>query len=524
MQYRFVAHLLFWLITGIMLSACTRPPEVITAERVNLARIEDKLAECRLFVFEENFESESNTCDIFSKEDQHCAEFPEQKEGCQQFLYRSDYKTQKLQCKQLQHKKQSCETLVRTKIEPWYYEWLRSLNLHNEHHHWTAQVKRELPNIDIGIVRSGFSMGNFIKGVKLAVSEVNDSGGVFGRKFELHTKVTKGQLEKARQVAEEIKNNERIRVVLGRQPSRNVIPVINVYEKAKIVFLAISASNLNVIRGNMQFVFRQLPNNDVYAKSLAGYCKQKKYKNIALLYNRTTYNEEISYAFRDYIVKDNMRIVFEKSFFKNKNDFLEIAANLRKIKPKPDVIFSPISVKQSVNLIDDLRAMGVNLPIVATDSLNTTEFLDLVSEKESNLVIPTIYNLFSEKIENVKFVDTFRDKYGHPPDAWSAQGYDAIKLLAHVIDNESHSTVPANIAASLTHIEPFQGAGALYAYQDDGEIKNRPIYFKELKHKEYILLKNTQQEEELLYFDIIEDRIIYRPEKRGESTEAMSIF
>jgi branched-chain amino acid transport system substrate-binding protein len=159
--------------------------------------------------------------------------------------------------------------------------------------------------------------------------------------------------------------------------------------------------------------------------------------------------------------------------------------------------------------------------------LDSDTFAHAVGEKGNGLVVPTIYNPFSKHPENVHFVNAYKNRYGRSPDTWAAQGYDAVKLLAYTMGKEVRSTVPANITIGLRYMRPQTGATGMYAYENSGELVKKLIYFKELQHEEFILFKSTKQEEQLQQaqqIEIVDDRIILRPEKPSESMEAISAF
>jgi branched-chain amino acid transport system substrate-binding protein len=384
-------------------------------------------------------------------------------------------------------------------------------------------VSKNTPEIHLGVVSSGLSGDGFQQGLELALAEINAQGGVLGRQLVVHYHVSGGDLHKARKIADKLANDPRIRVVIGRDTSVATIPVSTVYESTNIVYLTVSATSNSVIRYGMRFIFRLTPNNDNFAAALLKFCSQLNYKNIALLYSRDSYSESLAYAFRDYIVNNNLKIVYEKSFFDKQENFVDIAVDLKQIKP--DAIFIATRPTTTANVITDLREMKIEVPVIGSDVLDNPLFVAQVGEKGNGLIIPTIYNPFSLHSENAEFSLAFHQRYGIPPDTWAAQGYDALKLLAHIMGKEILSTVPTNIATGLRYMSPRTGVTGTQVFLASGESLNKSIFFKELQSEEFLLFKDKKQEEEQTQqVDIVDNRIIRHPEKPSESTEAMTIF
>jgi len=523
-----IRYSIFALILGML--GCTPSPEETVMPRIKLAKAEDALAQCRLLAMEHSFQKDHDFCNNFQQKDQDCTIFPEKKEGCIKFIRSSDYAQQKSHCIDFIHEERNCADLVDTRIPNWIYEIASWVGFDWKKKTWVEWVLAMAPEIHIGIIWSGYGGDSFIQGLNLGRDEINQKGGVLGRTFKTHLFITHGDLNKSRKIAEKISADTRIRAVIGRQFSSNLIPVTYIYEKSNIVYLAVSATNKNVIRYGMNFIFRQLPNNDAYSNALVQYCKLKKFENVALLYSRDTlsnsYSEEVAYAFRDYAVENKINIVYEKSFFKDQDNFTDISADIQELLPNHiDAIFLSTLSSTAVKLINGLRDMGITVPLIGTDSLDSSSFAQEIGAKGNGLIVPTVYNPYSKHSANAQFVNLFREKYGVTPDTMAAQAYDAIHLLAHAIDNEANSTVPAQIASGIRYMKQYIGTTGTYVYQKSGELAFKAVFFKELQYEDFIMFRDTKlEEEQSQQIEIKDDFIVYRPNKPIESTNAMSIL
>lgn len=512
---------------GMLLSGCTPTPQEYALERTKLAKFEDTMAECRLFSQHKEFSRLYESCSAFLEKDADCMVFPEQKEHCVQLLRSQDYTSRKQECTKFSQQERSCAALVEEEedngLRAWLYDAANWAGLEWKKKTWSELVLEPASEIHIGVVSSGEGGEGFRQGFELAIDDINEHGGVLGRKLVVHQEISGSDLRKSRQIADKMSADTRIRAVIGRDSSTATIPVTAVYESSNVVYMTVSATNNNVIRYGMQFIFRQLPNNDHFAAALVKFCTQQNYASLGLLYSRDSYSEDLAYAFRDYAINNNLKITYEKSFFDRRENFVDIAADIKKLKL--DALFLATLSDTAVLVVDDLRGMKIEVPIIGSYSLDSNDFAHGVGSKGNGLVVPTVYNPFSAHLENAEFTRAFHQRYGVAPDTWAAQGYDAINLLAHVMDKEVRSTVPANIATGLRYMQPKNGTTGLYTFQIGGDLLNKPIYFKELQNEEFILFKDTKQEEEQTQMiEIVDDRIIRSPEKPSESMEAMSVF
>ncbi|MCP4700295.1 MAG: ABC transporter substrate-binding protein [Gammaproteobacteria bacterium] len=503
---------------ALVLSACSPSPAEYAAERTKLAKAEDIMAECRLFALKKGSKEDLEKCRAFDKEDKHCASFPEQKEGCIQFINIPSYSTEKLKCQDISSLKEECILAANSRIPSWFYDFANTFGLGWKKKPWIEQVREFTSEIHIGIVHSDSLGKNFVEGVELAVKEINNKGGVLGRHLVVSKGVTKNS-HNSRTFAKKMRDNPKFRAVIGSLDSVNTIPFNSIYESSQLVYLVILASKHNVIRPGNRFIFRLIPNINGFVKAIVKVCVQRNFHKLALLYNRDDYSEEMAKAFRAYAIEQNLTIVFEKSFFEKRENFSDISADMK--EQEIDAIFLTGIGSTPLRVVQDMREMGINAPIIGSNSLDSEEFAEGAGKSgHGTILVPTIYNPFASHPENTAFVKDFRKAYGETPNTWAAQGYDAVKLLAYVMEEKAHSTVPANVAAGLRYMPSKNGATGKFAFEKSGELADKPIYFKKLQYKEFVLFKDArQEEEEMQQIEIVDDRIILRPEKPSESAE-----
>ncbi len=519
-----IAASLPWCV-ALLLAACAQDPSDTADERLALAQQEDAIANCGLVVEQPGFEAEMEECRVFAEKDEECAIFPGEKEGCQAFLHSPAYPDLRLHCKNFNFVVKNCQDRVTKMRKPpaLLAPLVERFGEQRDEDDWIKVVREIEDDLVIGVVDSGYAGKEpFLDGLKLAVEEVNNDQGVLGRKIRLRIEETDGDLDQSRSIAKEMAADLDVRVVIGRQFSVNTVPVVPVYESANIVYITVSSVMRNVIRHGSRYTFRLVPNSEALARGLATYAVSRGYKRIAVLYSRDNYNEEMAYAFRDFAVGQGMTIVYEKSFFETRTNFADIGAEM--LEKGIDAVFLSTFVGPATRLVHRLRGMGLDAPILGSDALDSNAFAASVGEAGTGIVVPTIYNPFSKSPENAAFVEKFRQQYGYLPAIRAAQGYDVIKLLAYTMQQEARSTVPSSIATTLRHMAAKQGAVGDWRFGDDGELADPVIYIAELQNGEFVLFKDRHQEEERSRaLNIVNGKLIHRPGKPAESTEALGI-
>jgi branched-chain amino acid transport system substrate-binding protein len=87
------------------------------------------------------------------------------------------------------------------------------------------------------------------------------------------------------------------------------------------------------------------------------------------------------------------------------------------------------------------------------------------------------YNVDSPSPENQSFVGKFRARYGGSPDAWAAQGYDALHILAKAV-KFTGSRNPLDLSYAIRYMDAWEGANGRYKFDRTGELEDKPIFLE----------------------------------------------
>ena len=91
-------------------------------------------------------------------------------------------------------------------------------------------------DIVIGIVETSVPPNLFMKGINLAVKEINQKGGVLGRKIRTIKDDDKGVIKKGQSIAKKLSSNPDVVAVVGHLQSKVAIPVSITYVQNGIFF------------------------------------------------------------------------------------------------------------------------------------------------------------------------------------------------------------------------------------------------------------------------------------------------
>lgn len=313
-----------------------------------------------------------------------------------------------------------------------------------------------------------------LDGVRLAVDEVNASGGLLGgRKIRLLLKDDESSLTRGRLVAQEIANDLQVSAVIGHLNTYIAQPAAQIYERAGLVFITPGASGQKITESGNRLVFRSLPGNREQGRQIGDYAQAKGYKNIALYYIKNDYGVDLANYFEQRANELGIHIVDRRSYNKEGDNhqaiFTDWAAFL-----KFDAVFFAGSLPEGPQIIRDMRASGIKVPVFGGVGLDSPEAMKAGGPDVEGTVVFSLYNADNPRPDVQAFNTRFLKVAGRKADSHAAQGYDTARLLMHAIA-KANSRSPEKIAQALRSTQNWQGVTGTHSFTDKGDLSGKRL-------------------------------------------------
>ena len=275
--------------------------------------------------------------------------------------------------------------------------------------------------------------GQSIKnGFELAVEEINANGGVKGGKLVLQIEDEAGKKEQAIDVFKKLIFQDKVLMMFGPTLSNSAQAADPIAQAAKTVVFGTS-NTADGITSIGDYVFRNsVTEADVLPETLRVSAKVAGIKKVAVLYGNDDVFTKSGYdAFKKALDDMKIPVTTTETFAKGDVDF---KAQLTKIKAtNPDAIVLSALIAEGAPIMVQARQLGINLPFIGGNGMNSVKIFDLAKDKSDNLWVGSPWALGSQTKENQHFVVAYTQKYKAAPDQFSAQAYDAMSIVAKAI-------------------------------------------------------------------------------------------
>jgi branched-chain amino acid transport system substrate-binding protein len=272
--------------------------------------------------------------------------------------------------------------------------------------------------------------GQSIKnGFQLALDEINAAGGVKGNKITLQLEDEQGRKEQAIDVFKKLIFQDKVLMIFGPTLSNSAQAADPIAQAAKIVAFGTS-NTADGITSIGDYIFRNsVTEADVLPETLRVAIKHANIKKVAVLYGNDDVFTKSGYdAFKKALDDLKVPVTTTETFAKGDVDF---KAQLTKIKASgADAIVLSALIAEGAPIMVQARQLGMDLPVIGGNGMNSVKIFDLAKEKSDNLWVGSPWALGSETKENQHFVVAYAQKYKSAPDQFGAQAYDAMNIVA----------------------------------------------------------------------------------------------
>ena len=311
-----------------------------------------------------------------------------------------------------------------------------------------------------------------LDGLKLAIDEINDAGGVDGKKITLVTADNKSEASEAVNAATKLISDDKVSVLVGPAVTANVIAESQVATDNKVPIIAPDATSPDVTVENGKvkpFVFRSCFIDPQQGTVMAKFASENLKAKTAVIYvdNSTDYSKSLGKVFKEKFEAAGGKVLMEEAFLAKDQDF---KATLTKLKTaNADVIFVPAYYEEVGKIVKQAREMGINAPVVGGDGWDSPKLVEIGGAAAlNNTYFTNHYSVEDNSPASKAFADAYKKEYGQTPDALAVLGYDAANLLIDAI-KRANSLDKAKIQAALAATKAFPaitGATTLNATHD----------------------------------------------------------
>ena len=343
--------------------------------------------------------------------------------------------------------------------------------------------KNQINQIDVGIIlpltgNFAFYGNDAYQGILLAEEELENK---YGDIFTLYIEDHQANPTLGVNAFVKLKDSNNINAVItGMSPVS--VAVSSLVKEKDIIQMAVFSSTpkYTSLHDN---TFRLTTVSEVEDYYVAKTIK-KDYNTVGILYINNDMGLGHKVSFLKSFVQMDGDVIIEGAYNQEQLDF---RTNLLKIKNKhPEALYIVGDAVTSGLIIKQAAELQLNIPLFASRAVEDEQLFSIAGNAAEGLVFTTAFDVNGNNEDLQDFVKRYRNKYITDPTDFSAQGYEAGKLLfsaLHVCNAETVCT--RNYLFKIKDLSTVFGP---LSFDENGDVMY-PFMIKEVKNGKFVVIK-----------------------------------
>lgn len=345
------------------------------------------------------------------------------------------------------------------------------------------------PSVKIGVFLSltgaTASFGaSSLNAIKLAIDEINRSGGINGKPIELIVEDDHSNTDEVAGLVNKLIKEHKVDALIAEPVSTRAIVAAPIAQQNKIVMIS-SASVKPELTMAGDYIFRACFISSTEGEAIAKFAREKlKAKTAAVILDyKNDYAMVLSRFFEESFAKLGGRVLTKQGYIAGDKD---IAAQMTSVKASaPDIIFAPGFYTTAPLVARAVKQSGLKTILIGSDGWDSPELMKDGSDVFEGVYFANHFWVGSDNPLVQKFVADYRARYGVEPDALAAASYDATRMLADAF-KRAKSSDSAAVRDALAQTKDFPGVTGKITL-DANRNAQVPVYMLRIKSGKFTL-------------------------------------
>jgi branched-chain amino acid transport system substrate-binding protein len=296
--------------------------------------------------------------------------------------------------------------------------------------------------------------------VELGVKELNDAGGIGGKKVDLIVYDDRMNPQEAVAIANKlIEKDKVVGVVSGAYsgPTRVTAPI---FQKAGMPMVAGYAVHPDVTwdpkeKKPNDFCFRNGFLGEIEGAAAAEYAmKNLKAQSVALIFMDNDFGRAISDGFAERAEKLGAKVLTKQMYkFPGEKDFRPFLTRIK--ENNPDLIFAAGYYAEAAAMVRQAKELGITSKIMGEEGFDSPKFLEIAGPAAEGVVMATNLDRDDPRPVVQNFLKNYHSTYKEDADMVGASSYDALMILVNAI--KKSGTDAKAIQKALLETKDYEG-------------------------------------------------------------------
>jgi branched-chain amino acid transport system substrate-binding protein len=273
---------------------------------------------------------------------------------------------------------------------------------------------------------------NARKAINLLSGQLNDSGGIAGRKVVVLYEDSKGEPKTAVSALRKLVDFNRVPVVLGDMLSSTTLAMAPHANDSKTVIIGISCSSPAITLAG-PYIYRVWPSDLYEGEAFADWAYKTGLRSVSIAFLNNDYGNGLRTAFARRYSALGGRIVMEEGYTQVRSEARNLATKLR--SAASDAVYIVGYYEDSALILRELRQAGYKGKLLGTSSSIHEKLLEIAGSAANGFTAALVNDFDKDHLtpRQRQFFDDYKTHYGQDPDWAATHAGDAFEVAVQCL-------------------------------------------------------------------------------------------
>lgn len=289
-------------------------------------------------------------------------------------------------------------------------------------------------------------------------------------------------------------------VIIGGVTSSEAFKMVEVADKRSRVLISPSASHAKLSRLSPHF-FRTYPSDKQEVIQMAKFSTEIiGATKVAILYQNNDFGVGNAETYTQELKNRGILNTWKIELPANTDDFSSAISEV--LRDKPDAVYIAAYSDMTIKALKALKNAGCKGKILTTSAINAPGAFARAGKAAEDIYFckPPFDLEDKENALLVEFARRYEERFGKPPDVFSAYGFDTFLVVATAI--KTNGTYPEDVYKGLKGLQGFKGVTGSIIFNSYGDVNKYPRIYWYTQGQEIDYMDYRKKERERILEEI----------------------
>ncbi|NLY43518.1 MAG: ABC transporter substrate-binding protein [Clostridiaceae bacterium] len=336
-----------------------------------------------------------------------------------------------------------------------------------------------------------------LNGFKLAAKEINEKGGIKGKKINVVSYDGKTDQATVANNTKKMIDVDKCVVVAGLSDSNYALAAGNICQEKGIPFITSGATLPTLPDQVGEFAFLAPFGDNIQAYACADFAiNDLGLKKCYLLIDQSMeFTKTLAHFFQERYIANGGEIVLTDNYMNKDPDFSAQIDRFLASNSGAEIIFISGVPDDAGVVVKQFRDKGVTLPIISGDGFDTPLLIEVAGAAADNTYVGTHASMENQDPKVQQFIEAYKKEYGTAPEnAFAGLGYDTMYLIADALNRATDINDPKAIRDAIAATQNLAGVTGTVTYKDGSRVPVKSVTINKVENGKFVFIKEVLPE------------------------------